>query len=229
MKIIWFVVGGWFFLCFPIATNFPRYRYLVDPAKWILWDIPTDAEWSIEFLQRKALEQQKKIDLKQPDHTDTASSDDESSRSEYETPMSSPQRIVSSTEAFPRDKEMFKFRAYQDKSRGCLIVGRNGVSFKSRTSHWSIPYSGLIEMCKVDPEPRIKTLTFGIASSGLRFIANEIQGVQAGETITVREDKRNEIFNIVLGWSGLKWRAVCMQRHKGETASSAKKYFKGLN
>ena len=84
-------------------------------------------------------------------------------------------------------------------------------------------------MCKVDSDPKIKALTFGIASSGLRFIANDIQGVQTDETITVREDKRNEIFNIVLGWSGLKWRAVCMQRHKGETASSVKKYFKGLN
>jgi len=50
MKIVWFIVGGSFFLCWPIASLYPKYRYLVSPFKWILWDIPTHGESIIRYL-----------------------------------------------------------------------------------------------------------------------------------------------------------------------------------
>ena len=49
MKIVWFVVGGAFFFCWPIASRYPKYRYLVSPIKWVLWDIPTDGESSCDL------------------------------------------------------------------------------------------------------------------------------------------------------------------------------------
>ena len=56
MKIFWFVCGGAFFLCWPISSMYPKYRYLVSPIKWILWGIPTDGKlslcWSI-YTHRK--------------------------------------------------------------------------------------------------------------------------------------------------------------------------------
>ena len=71
MKIVWFILGGSFFLCWPIASLYPKYRYLVSPFKWILWDIPTNGiyalvslfasntlmkldEWSFRYLRRQA-------------------------------------------------------------------------------------------------------------------------------------------------------------------------------
>ena len=71
MKVFWFIVGGAFFLCWPISSHFPKYRYLVSPFKWVLWDIPThgkllrsgpasatdhiqSAEWSFQYLRRQA-------------------------------------------------------------------------------------------------------------------------------------------------------------------------------
>ncbi|KAL8908357.1 MAG: hypothetical protein Q9207_000885 [Kuettlingeria erythrocarpa] len=54
MKITTFITGGAFFLCWPVASRYPKYRYLVSPFKWALWDIPTDAEWSFQHLRRKA-------------------------------------------------------------------------------------------------------------------------------------------------------------------------------
>ena len=71
MKVFWFIVGGAFFLCWPISSHYPKYRYLVSPFKWILWDIPThgkslhfasnqptnrfqSAEWSFQYLRRQA-------------------------------------------------------------------------------------------------------------------------------------------------------------------------------
>ena len=71
MKIVWFIVGGSFFLCWPIASLYPKYRYMVSPFKWVLWDIPTHgetssilllllliiyrptAEWSFQYLRRQ--------------------------------------------------------------------------------------------------------------------------------------------------------------------------------
>ncbi|KAF2116023.1 hypothetical protein BDV96DRAFT_573204 [Lophiotrema nucula] len=42
-----------FFALFPIGTNFPEYRLLVSPFKRVLWNIPTQAEWSIKSLQAR--------------------------------------------------------------------------------------------------------------------------------------------------------------------------------
>ena len=229
MKVVWFVAGGWF-LCFPIATRFPKYRYLVDPFKWTLWDIPTDAEWSTEFLQRKASEQQKEM-TEGKEHADITEdpSDDESPSPDYETPTTLLKRGVSPMYQNFHNGAIFRFRAFQANSRGHILIGRSGVRFESRARHWSIPYGQLIEMCKVKPDPRIKVLTLGIGSSGLRFMAVDGQGAHIEETITVHEDKQGEIFNVVLGWNGLKWRAVCIERQRGKNINGRKEAFSDHN
>ena len=56
VKIVWFIAGGSFFLCYPVSSRYPKYRYLVSPVKWILWDIPTHSEWSFQYLQGQAKE-----------------------------------------------------------------------------------------------------------------------------------------------------------------------------
>ena len=37
VKLIWFMVGGYFFLAYPLATRLPRYRRLFSGWKWIVW------------------------------------------------------------------------------------------------------------------------------------------------------------------------------------------------
>ncbi|EED17821.1 hypothetical protein TSTA_116110 [Talaromyces stipitatus ATCC 10500] len=51
MKVVWFVAINVFFLCWPIASRYPRYRYFVSPFRWIFWDVPSYPEWAIRFLQ----------------------------------------------------------------------------------------------------------------------------------------------------------------------------------
>ena len=236
MKIFWFIVGGWFFLCFPIASRYPNYRYLMDPAKWMFWDIPTDAEWSIEFLQRKASIQQRRIDRRQRnnDHGSLTDSDSETSNSEYEEALNSPRHSTPDLEAPPRNTETFKFRAYHSKTRGHLLLTRSGIRFSSRspTLSWSIPYPHIIEMRKVKPDATIKAATLGTARSGLQFLTTTTtEGFQTNEiiTITVHRDRRDEIFNLILGWSGLTWRAVCMERRRAEKTEGGKmKQLRGL-
>lgn len=223
MKIFWFLAGGWFFLCFPVASKYPKYRYLVDPAKWIFWDIPTEAEWSIEFLQRKALRHQKEIDRREHIKNHVGFKDSESSSSDYETPPNSPRQGVPDAEVAVHGTETFRFRAFQSRSRGHLLISRSGIRFSSHNRAWSIPYNHIIEMCKVKPDSTVKTATFGIAGSGLQFFAVNAQGAQMNESITIHHDKRDEIFNLVLGWSGLRWRTVCIERQRAKTTNGKKK------
>ena len=67
MKIVWFIMGGSFFLCWPISSLYPKYRYLVSPFKWILWDIPTHAEWSFQYLRRQAQKAREDLILQKVD------------------------------------------------------------------------------------------------------------------------------------------------------------------
>jgi hypothetical protein len=81
MKVFSFIGGGGFFISWPIASLYPKYRKLVSPFKWIFWDIPTDgmlpgisrmnksaidtdyypAEWSFQYLRRQAQEAREEL------------------------------------------------------------------------------------------------------------------------------------------------------------------------
>ena len=41
VRIVMLIVGLLFFFSFPISSRYPKYRYLVSPLKWLLWNIPT--------------------------------------------------------------------------------------------------------------------------------------------------------------------------------------------
>lgn len=51
VKLSTLSMGFSFFALFPLATNFPDYRLLVSPTKRLLWNIPTHAEWAIQYIQ----------------------------------------------------------------------------------------------------------------------------------------------------------------------------------
>lgn len=59
IKIFWFILGGSFFLCWPISSLYPKYRYLVSPFKRVLWDIPTHGMFSQTMFTIFALGEQK--------------------------------------------------------------------------------------------------------------------------------------------------------------------------
>ncbi len=54
IKLIWFIAGGAFFLTYPLAARFPKYRLLLSPWRWIFWNVPTHSELGILNLQEKA-------------------------------------------------------------------------------------------------------------------------------------------------------------------------------
>jgi hypothetical protein len=225
MKIVWFVAGGWFFLCFPIASRYPKYRYLMDPGKWILWDIPTNAEWSIEFLQDKAKKQHKEMNRRAHVSDLVLPPDDATSSSDEDSHPSLPQHAPMAQDQSRCETPVFKFRAFQSRHRGHIHVDDTGIRFSSRgAQHWSIPYERLMEMSKAKPDNAIKTATLGIAGSGLQFVGKDALGKLIHQTVTVKNDQRDEIFNIILGWSGLTWRAVRMNRPREKRAEGKKRH-----
>lgn len=44
MKLASLLGGISFFVSWPIASLYPKYRYLVSPVKWVFWGIPTDGK-----------------------------------------------------------------------------------------------------------------------------------------------------------------------------------------
>jgi len=45
-----FFVGLQIFVLIPLQSHYPRYRRLFSVTEWLLWDVPTDAEFAIEQL-----------------------------------------------------------------------------------------------------------------------------------------------------------------------------------
>ncbi|KAF3927658.1 hypothetical protein ABW21_db0201919 [Orbilia brochopaga] len=43
-RLITFMFGLWFFVSSPVASLYPRYRWVVSPIRWAFWGIPTQAE-----------------------------------------------------------------------------------------------------------------------------------------------------------------------------------------
>ncbi|OZJ05289.1 hypothetical protein BZG36_01954 [Bifiguratus adelaidae] len=55
-KCIGFALGFGFFVLTPLMTRFPRHSALFNPIEWLLWDIPTDAEYAMEVMRMDQLE-----------------------------------------------------------------------------------------------------------------------------------------------------------------------------
>ncbi|RUS16449.1 LOW QUALITY PROTEIN: hypothetical protein BC937DRAFT_91183 [Endogone sp. FLAS-F59071] len=53
IRAILFLLGVEFFVLLPVQSHFPRYRRLFSITEWLLWDVPTDAEWAIEVMRKK--------------------------------------------------------------------------------------------------------------------------------------------------------------------------------
>ncbi|ETN39110.1 uncharacterized protein HMPREF1541_05332 [Cyphellophora europaea CBS 101466] len=54
VQMSFFAAGIMFFIMEPIRNKFPRYRLLTSPMTWLMWKIPTHAEWAIARLQAEA-------------------------------------------------------------------------------------------------------------------------------------------------------------------------------
>ena len=227
VKIVWFIAMGSFFLCWPISSRYPKYRYLLDPLKWVLWDIPTNAEWSLEHLRQKAHLQQQEIDggarglqgtrdqaerqsglerFPRSRNVEDGIAEANSASEVFVTPPSSP--------TLAPTKGLFGFPAVSHAHAGRFLVDRDGVRFHrhSTGTDWKVFYSRLVEMRKArtPKKPRVASLSPGTGRIELYFRTE--QGSERVEEVDIKDGKRDEVFNVIVGWSGLRWRALQLSR-----------------
>ena len=222
MKIVWFIVGGAFFLCWPVSSHYPKYRYLVSPFKWVLWDIPTNAEWSFIYLRRQAqITRERIIEKKvEEDHSqelanplvqyngrmtkvpkikiegsDSEDEDDDDDDGWYS---------ACSTTSILEAADIRSFRCQSHKVIGRLVIFSKGVRFVRslpKKELWRRDYLELAEMRKVEGT-RISKLT---SSSPDQL---EIKCIDGSKVHFEGMKERDEAFNTIIAFSGLQWQSL---------------------
>ena len=238
MKIVYFTAGGAFFFCFPVSSRYPQYRYLVSPLKWVFWGIPTHAELSFEYLRKHAQVSCEKIIRQKVDethhletsspplarYTDRMSLDSLAVRvAETAGIMSNDfddedengwQSASSDLSIFGQDENMVGFRAQCDGAHGRLYIYSTGVRFyrsRPREELWSLRYQDLTEMLKAGLRGRRKLTLGGLFDSGILQLRD-----RSGTVRTLNPIKyRDEAFNCIIGFSGLRWQEIQTEPGKG--------------
>lgn len=54
VQMSFFIFGVSFFILTPIGYHYPKYELLTSPMTWMMWGIPTHADWAIARLQAEA-------------------------------------------------------------------------------------------------------------------------------------------------------------------------------
>ncbi|KAL8769398.1 MAG: hypothetical protein Q9209_004626 [Squamulea sp. 1 TL-2023] len=218
MKIASFIIGGTFFFCWPIASRYPKYRYLVSPLKWVLWDIPTDAEWSFQYLRRNAQKTREKLIERVADRVYRFGKGDSRASCCYVLSQEVPNINVDSVG--PDEDEdwhstnsstgildgfdIVSYRAFLQGVVGRLFIYSGGIRFVrsfKRKELWRRSFLELVEMRKQDGSALSKIPAVSSQSLELKFIDNSrvsLEGMQ----------ERDAAFSSIIGLSALQWQSL---------------------
>ncbi|KAL9080818.1 MAG: hypothetical protein Q9157_000514 [Trypethelium eluteriae] len=228
VKILEWIGIIYFFFSRPISSLYPKFRHTVSPIKWTVWDIPTHAEWAFRYLRSEAQNARaaivghrvtekylsEKINPAGPEYsgsmelpviTKTTSTgekaatgyDSDDSAASYETASSSTSAIGG--------EGILSFRCRWHSSLGRLVLFGSGLRFSSsfpgHGGRWSRSYMELVEIRKQSSESRIgRAATMEVLQ--FHWTDGPITELVASRGC------RDEMFNCVLGFSGLKWQAL---------------------
>ena len=225
MQIVWFIIGGFFFLCWPVSSHYPKYRYLISPFKWIFWGIPTNAEWSFAYLRRQAqitrehiiekkIEKDYFRELAKPAADDYCGSmttvpkitiggkkleDEDNTDDDNESWYS-----VCSTTSVVEASDIRSFRCRSQEVVGRLVVHSEGIRFVRslpKKELWRRNYLDLAEMRKAE----------GSTMSDLMLSSrNQLEIICAdGSKLRLKGiQERDEAFNAIIAYSGMKWQSL---------------------
>ena len=225
MKIFWFIVGGLFFLSWPISSHYPKYRYLASPFKWVLWDIPTHAEWSFQYLRRQAQAAREKM-IGQKVEKKYASELAIRVHNAARTPAWMPDIMVDgvdsaasssdevedwhsvqSVSSILSEADVIAFRAQWQGHRGRLIIYSSGVRFVQsfpKKELWDLPFIKITEMRKScgSRAPKIKIPKLLTADQ------LTLEAMDGSVFFLELVHDRDEAFNCIIGFSNLQWQSL---------------------
>ncbi|KIW98622.1 uncharacterized protein Z519_00283 [Cladophialophora bantiana CBS 173.52] len=206
VKLVWLIFGGGFFLTYPIATNYPKYRLLLSHFRWVFWDIPTHAELAVLRLQEKAAAWEEN-GLREFELTD----DDRANDDDSESPQQALTREVA-----------YSFNVYDNvEGRARLVISRTSFTLYStggRQQDRSWQFSSLSEMRKLDSIDIHSSSSLEHlrhlhtrSAEALQFLF--LDGSSTDLTILLHPVDRERVFNLVLAFSRLRWQCLQMERH----------------
>lgn len=225
MQIVWFIVGGAFFLCWPVSSHYPKYRYLVSPFKWVLWDIPTNAEWAFIYLRRQAQSTRERIiekkveeghfrELANPqvdeytgrmttvpkiklEGCDSEDEDDDDDEGEG-------WHSACSTTSVLEASDIRSFRCQLHKSFGRLVVYSKGIRFVRslpKKELWRRNYLELAEMRKTEGSAMSRLASLSPDQLEVKCIDGSILHFEGMK-------ERDEVFNTIIAYSGIQWQSL---------------------
>ena len=240
-KITGFIAGGTFFLCWPIASHYPKYRYLVSPFKWILWDIPTDAELAFQYLRRQAQMSREQIIKKQvkevpglenatprtgvfagqttavPRITLNVDETDEAHEANADVGDNESWRSVDLSSSVLEGVDILSFRARWGIQTGRLVIYAHGVRFVRSFRRKELWRRSFLEMAEM------RKLQGSTASRVILKVPEELEltFTDGNSIILSAMDDRDEAFNSIIGFSAVQWQVSDFQNLCTEYANLA--------
>ena len=186
------------------------HRALVSPIRWVFWEIPTHAEWAFQYLRLHAQEKREHIIQQRIDHKATISpftacrvptikvDDSDATNSSEESELSFAVAHTGSDDL--RDEDIRSFRATEGLIPGRLVLSSNGVRFIKRftgVEEWRLSWVELAMMwkarSKLAPKPK--------SARGQLVIQDIFGKIRRLE----RMHERDDAFNNIIAFSGLRW------------------------
>lgn len=233
MKIFWFVSGGTFFLCWPVASLYPRYRMLVSPIKWVFWGVPTNAEWSFMYLRREAQGKREEL-IKRKVEREFTNKDGSVKLETYagrftpvpiitgedqdhhplpleEDDLSSDgesYHTVDSATSVCDGETLLTFRCTFKRYPGRFGISSSSISFTSwlkQGESWTRSFLSLVEMRKHDGS-NFKRVPVSRSTDVLELTFTD------GTSVLLKSMKeRDECFNAIIGFSGMQFQHLQLE------------------
>lgn len=218
-QIAWLGIGFIFFGCWPISALYPRYRLLVNPFKWMFWDVPTHAEWCFQHLNDRASIARNAI----------LSRAAESGQSETGNMPPIPLTSGPSNpdgESFETagtvnlidERDLLRFSCTCQHVPGHLIISTASIRFVPTSNpfkqpSFTIPYPELVELTKRHTRSTILNPAATEDKLEIRFRGrhggtgthSEPHGENATVVLLENMSGRDKAFNAIVGFSGLRW------------------------
>ncbi|KAK5116338.1 hypothetical protein LTR85_009310 [Meristemomyces frigidus] len=213
IRIFWMSCGLFFFLSRPIASNYPRFRHVVDPVKWIYWNVPTNSEAAFDYLRKQALSalQPQYDPVSYGLNDEFEDEDDDVFFDSVSTPSSKPVPAPGDDGERIAGQTIMVFPARWSGRRGRLHITRSSVRFVSdahrstsgmiRSSNpvpssspeWERPFADLLEVRKTTSPPSRIPVPFtskGAGSAALSILW--APGDKAKAVLTTEEVPNDE-------------------------------------